>query len=125
MNFLQELSQHLKRHNIEHEYDDDTIVIDFAEKQKDSKYPINYQIMEITYSSEKECFNLELSSTMNINAYPLLHPAVHTINREYKLVDTQSDIALNASLFILASFIKQYIQASTLHITLFDQLQNI
>lgn len=125
MDFLKELTRHLTRHNISYEYDDDTIVIDFAEKSDESKYPVNYQIIEITYSQEKECFTLELSSTMNINDYPLLHPAVHTINREYKLVDTQSDIALNASLFILASFIRQYIQASNLHITLFNQLQNI
>ena len=125
MNPLKELSRHLKRHNIEYEYDDDTIVIDFAEKQDHSQYPINYQIMEITYSPEKESFILELSSTMNIKDYPLLHPAVHTINREYKLIDTHSDIALNASFFILASFIRQYIQASTIHITLFNQLQNV
>ena len=125
MDFLKELTRHLTRHNINYEYNDDTIVIDFAEKSDDSKYPINYQIIEITYSPEKECFSLELSSTMNIHDYPLLHPAVHIINREYKLVDTQSDISLNASLFILASFIRQYIQASNLHITLFNQLQNI
>lgn len=125
MDFLKELTHHLTRHNIDYEYDDDTIVIDFSEKSDDSKYPINYQIIEITYSSEKECFNLELSSTMNIQDYPLLYPTVHTINREYKLVDTQNDITLNASLFILATFISHYIHASAQHIKLFEQLQNV
>lgn len=125
MNFLKELSRHLTRHQINYEYNDETIVIDFAEKSNDSKYPINYQIIEITYSPEKECFTLELSSTMNVKDYPLLHPNIHTINRKYKLVDTQNEITLNASLFVLASFIRQYIQASNLHITLFNQLQNV
>jgi hypothetical protein len=129
MNLVKELSRHLDRHNIDYEYqtdnDGDTIVIDFAEKEDNSKYPVDYQIIEITYSSETECFNIELSSTLNIQDYPLLHPAVHTIKRKFKLVDTQNEITLNASLFILATFISHYIHASAQHIKLFEQLQNI
>lgn len=127
MNPTKELSHYLYKMNIEHEYQNDgnIIVIDFAEKPDNSEYPINYKIFEITYSSEKECFIIELTSTMNIKQYPKLHLATYIINREYKLADTQNKLVLNASIFKLASLINQYIQASTLHVTLFDQLQNI
>ena len=86
MDFLKELTHHLTRHNISYEYDEDTIVIDFAEKSDESKYPVNYQIMEITYSPEKECFTLELSSTMNINDF--YHSS--SFHRCYHLVCTHT-----------------------------------
>lgn len=72
MNIMKELSYYLDKLKIEYEYqnEDDTIVIDFAQKPDNSEYPINYQIFEITYSSETECFILELTSTMNIKQYP-------------------------------------------------------
>ena len=114
---LAELMNYLAQCDINYDYDfnDNTIVIEFAEKEKDSIHDVDFKSIEITYDDHvTKRFTLSFYTYFNKKDYPLLPPS-HVVNISYTTDSTY--------LLLLASHLKSYINATEAQLNIIDAIK--
>lgn len=112
------LKKHLKKLNIEYDYNkhEPSLVISFAEKKADSIHNIDYKSIEILHHPRKKQFHLSIYTYFNSSDYFEL-PNFTVMHAKWPDDDIHSQL--------LAITLKYYIQASEADLTIVDMLQNI
>ena len=115
-NPLNELMNYLAQCDINYDYDfnDNTIVIEFAEKEKNSVHDVDFKSIEITYDDQTKWFTLSFYTYFNKKDYPVLPPS-HVVRMSHTTESTY--------LLLLASHLKSYINTTEEQLHIIDTIK--
>lgn len=116
-NPLTELMNYLAQCDINYDYDfnDNTIVIEFAEKESDSIHDVDFKSIEIEYDEHvTKHLMLSFYTYFNKKDYPDLPPS-HVVRMSYTTDSTY--------LLLLASSLKYYINATESQLNIIDTIK--
>ena len=114
---LTELMNYLAQCDINYNYDfnDNAIIIEFAEKEQDSIHDVDFKSIEITYDEHvTKRFTVSFYTYFNKKDYPELPPS-HVVRMSYTTDPTY--------LLLLASSLKYYINATESQLNIIDVIK--